>query len=202
MSPETCSNAARPLTPMDPACSEQPNGTGASEPRSPEQAYEAYFDLVWRNLRRLGLSNAAVEDATQDVFLVVHRRWTEFEGRSSLKTWVVGICLHVAKQYLRRGARAAREESELEEQHAVHLDTTRDLEQRQATRQLMMLLDHLNETHRTILVLVELEELTVAEAAQALNIPASTAYKRLQKAHRAFEQLWSRRTARDEWRFR
>jgi RNA polymerase sigma-70 factor (ECF subfamily) len=202
MSPETCSNAARPLTPMDPACSEQPNGTGASEPRCPEQAYEAYFDLVWRNLRRLGLSNAAVEDATQDVFLVVHRRWTEFEGRSSLKTWVVGICLHVAKQYLRRGARAAREESELEEQHAVHLDTTRDLEQRQATRQLMMLLDHLNETHRTILVLVELEELTVAEAAQALNIPASTAYKRLQKAHRAFEQLWSRRTARDEWRFR
>jgi RNA polymerase sigma-70 factor (ECF subfamily) len=202
MSPESCSNAVRPLAQAEPACAELSGGVSTPEPRSPEQAYEQYFELVWRNLRRLGISEAAAEDATQDVFLVVYRRWSDFQGRSALKTWVIGICLHVAKQYLRRGARAAREQTELQDHHAGPCDVAGDLERRQAATHLMAILNQLNDDHRTILVLVELEELTVAEAAQALRIPASTAYKRLHKARSAFDHLWLQKRARDEWRFR
>lgn len=202
MSPESGSNAARPWSPTNQPFSAEPLVATKSEPQSPGQAYQQYFEVVWRNLRRLGVAESAVEDAAQDVFVVVYRRWAEFEGRSSLKTWVIGICLHVAKQYLRRGARAAREQQDIDENQAAPGDAAHTLEQRQAVQQLMSTLDQMNEAQRTILVLVELEELTVAEAAEAMKIPASTAYKRLLQAHRVFEQLWLRRVARDEWRVR
>ncbi len=182
-----------------------PAGQGAcplAEPQSAEEAYEQYFEIVWRNLRRLGIRESAVEDATQDVFLVVHRRWSEFERRSSVKTWVIGICLHVARQYWREKSRTAHEQEAIEDTFPSQQDAARDIEQLQVVRRLMAVLDRLNESQRVILVLVELEELTVAEAAQAMDIPASTAYKRLRQAHRAFERLWSQQVARDEWRFR
>lgn len=202
MSPESGSNAARPLTSTGPSLSAEPNGVSGGEPQSPGQAYERYFEVVWRNLRRLGVAESALEDAAQDVFIVVHRRWADFEGRSSLKTWVIGICLHIAKQHLRRGARAAREQAAIDENQAAPGDVAHDLERRQAAQQLMSTLDQMTQPQRAILVLVELEELTVAEAAEAMKIPASTAYKRLQQAHRVFEQLWLRQVARDEWRVR
>ena len=62
-----------------------------------EQVYETNFDFVWRNARRLGLSDGVVDDVVQDVFLVVHRRLAEFQARSSIRTWLFGILLKVAK---------------------------------------------------------------------------------------------------------
>src|SRR4051812_506732 len=49
------------------------------------EVYEAHFDCVWRSARRLGTASLHVDDVVQEVFLVVHRRLAEFEGRSSLK---------------------------------------------------------------------------------------------------------------------
>ena len=40
-----------------------------------EALYHAHFDFVWRTLRRFGVSEAALDDATQDVFVVMHRRF-------------------------------------------------------------------------------------------------------------------------------
>ena len=64
----------------------------ASEPwparLSFEETYDEYFDFVWVSLRRLGVAPAQLDDAAQDVFVVVHRRLHEFEFRSELKTWL------------------------------------------------------------------------------------------------------------------
>src|SRR5688572_24262740 len=59
--------------------------------------YEEHFQFVWRSLRRLGVREADVPDAVQDVFLVVHRKLPEFEGRSKVTTWLFGIALRVAR---------------------------------------------------------------------------------------------------------
>src|SRR6186713_2887600 len=85
----------------------QPDSVGSFEPRpsSPPafaEVYESCAKLVWRNLRRLGVPEAALEDAAQDVFLVVHRRLSEFEGRSTLRTWIFGIVLRVAARHRRK----------------------------------------------------------------------------------------------------
>ena len=69
-----------------------------------EDVYEEHFEFVWRSVRRLGVPEAALDDAVQDVFVVVHRRGSEFEGRSSVRTWLFGIVVHVARAYRRRRA--------------------------------------------------------------------------------------------------
>ena len=51
-----------------------------------DEVYDRWLDFVWRSLRRLGVPQASLDDAVQDVFVVVHRRLSTFEGRSTLKT--------------------------------------------------------------------------------------------------------------------
>ena len=68
--------------------------------------YEAHLSFVWNGVRRLGVPESAIEDVVQEVFLVVHRKLGEFEGRSSMRTWLFGIALLVVRHYL--GARSAR----------------------------------------------------------------------------------------------
>src|SRR3954470_17967759 len=63
--------------------------------------YEEHFEFVWRSLRRLGVSAASLDDATQEVFVVVFRRLADFEGRSSVRTWLFGIAIHVAQHHMR-----------------------------------------------------------------------------------------------------
>ena len=50
--------------------------------------YEAEFDFVWRSVRALGIPEHATDDVAQEIFIVVHRRLADFEGRSSVRTWV------------------------------------------------------------------------------------------------------------------
>ncbi len=171
-----------------------------AEPESPEETYDRYFELVWRNLRRLGVGEHAVQDAVQDVFLVVYRRWAEFERRSSVRTWVFGIALRVAKDYRRLAERSSKlvdegheglRSSDCPQESAARLE---------AAALLSSMLQAMDEEQRAILVLTELEELSLAEAAAAMNLNLSTAYKRLRAAHRTLEAAWIRHQARDRWR--
>ena len=84
-----------------------------------DAVYRENFSTVWRGLRRLGVPERSLEDAAQDVFLIVHRRANDFEGRSSVRTWIYGIAVRVAKDYRRAEAR----HSQRVEQLAAHLVT-------------------------------------------------------------------------------
>src|SRR5262245_29247576 len=70
------------------------------------EIYEQHADFVWRTLRRLGIPDAEARDAVQDVFLLIHQHLAEFQGRSTLKTWIFAISRSVARQR-RLGARRA-----------------------------------------------------------------------------------------------
>lgn len=168
---------------------------------SPADAYDAYFEVAWRNLHRLGVAAALLEDAVQDVFLVVHRRWGSFRRESTVRTWVIGICLRVAKEYRRKRMRTAHDQQFDDDANPSPDCPENAVERLLAARLLMQLLDGLAEQHRTLLVLVELEGLSVAEAAEAIGIPMSTAYKRLANATRLFERAVGRHQAQSGWRF-
>src|SRR3954452_10421913 len=68
-----------------------------------EEVYAQHVGFVWRVLRSLGVPPAQLEDAAQDVFVVVHRRLPEFEGRAAITTWLFAIVRKVAPKYSRRG---------------------------------------------------------------------------------------------------
>jgi RNA polymerase sigma-70 factor (ECF subfamily) len=158
------------------------------------QIYRRHGAFVWRNLRRLGIPENMVEDVLQDVFMVVHRRLLEFESRSSLKTWLFGIVLRVVRTHRRSQQRRRVLLDDLATAAEVESDAanTEDdpaeiIAHRQASRLLHRLLDELDDDKRALLVSVDLEEMTIAEAAEAMNVNANTAYSRLKIARQEFQ---------------
>lgn len=165
--------------------------------------YDAHLDFVWRSLRRLGVDSSDLEDATQDVFLVVHRRRADFEWRGRIRTWIFGIALRVAKAYRRRSARC---KSELTGDGASFACGRTGPEQavanRQTATQVQEALDGLTEDQRAVLILADLEHMAGSEIATALSIPTNTVYSRLRNARAAFEEGLNRILRRDDWRMR
>jgi RNA polymerase sigma-70 factor (ECF subfamily) len=161
-----------------------------------EQLYAEHVAMVWSGLRRLGVPEANIEDAVQDVFLVVHRRLAEFEGRSSARTWLFGIVLRVAKDYRRSQVRHAQRVEGLAEILSVTSGPAQtpssEAERREANRALHAILAQLDEDQREVLVLVELEDLSVKEAAAVLNLHIRACQRRLQAAHAAFDKKLAR----------
>jgi RNA polymerase sigma-70 factor (ECF subfamily) len=156
---------------------------------TPEQAFERHFSMVWRSLRRLGVPASALDDAAQDVFLVLHRRWLDFQHQSSLKTWIYGILLRVASDHKRRARRErARWSPEPTELESPNEPPDRILQQREASLLLHVALNQLDDKERQMLVLVDLEESSVVDAAEALGINLNTAYSRLRRGRQSFEK--------------
>jgi RNA polymerase sigma-70 factor (ECF subfamily) len=171
--------------------------------------YEQCFDLVFRNVRRLGVADAHVDDAVQEVFLVVHRRLDDFEGRSSLKTWVCAIVARVASDYRRAQRRKSPHHRSADA--AVDADTVADdraegphdrAARSEGVRLLHRLLGELDDDKRAVFVLAELEQMSAPEIAESLGENVNTTYARLRAARREFEVLVAREQARDEWRLR
>jgi RNA polymerase sigma-70 factor, ECF subfamily len=154
-----------------------------------DELYRAEFAFVWRSLRALGVPEAAVDDAAQEVFLVVHRRLDEFEGRSSLKSWLFGIARGIAANQ-RRSIRRRREDGELDERVAAAGPGPREQAERsEAVRLVLGFLDRLDEDKRVAMVLVDLEGMTVPEAAELIGDKPNTIYSRLRVARQAFERM-------------
>lgn len=165
-----------------------------------EQVYETNFDFVWRNARRLGLSDAVVDDVVQDVFLVVHRRLAEFQARSSIRTWLFGILLKVAKDHRRSERRRLAREQVSVELSAIESEPTASspadaLAKKQAAAIVAQLLETLDDDKRAIFVSVELEQMSVADAAEAMGINTNTAHARLRAARQLFAQAVARHQA-------
>jgi RNA polymerase sigma-70 factor (ECF subfamily) len=161
--------------------------------------YEVHFAFVWRSLRRLGVPDRLLDDAAQDVFIVVHRRLAEFEGRSSLKSWLFAIARRVAHDHRRRVGRKERTE-ELPEAVVDPRGATpaHDAERAEAMRALHEILAGLDVDKREVFVLAELEQMTVPEIADAIGANINTVYSRLRAARQAFEAAVARRLARQK----
>jgi len=152
--------------------------------------YDAHIDAVWRLLERLGVASAVVDDAAQDVFVIAHRRKAEFRGESTMKTWLTGIALRVAKDYRRAASRRGEHEP---------LDLARHLEAEgrpdeqaianQALKQVLRLTEQLEDNQRLVFTLVEFEGLTVPEVARLTGVKANTLSTRLRAARARFNQL-------------
>ncbi len=162
-----------------------------------DQAYRESFAFVYRCVRRLGVDAPSVDDVVQDVFVVVHRRWADFDPRLSLRGWVYGIILRVVQEHRRSTRRRARL-LEPESGDALPVQPgpesagpERQLAQQRALSQLGRLLDALDEPKREVLVLSELEQMTAPEIAQALGANLNTIYSRLASARKQFSELYA-----------
>ncbi|MGC4064733.1 MAG: sigma factor [Polyangiaceae bacterium] len=71
--------------------------------------YDEHYEFLCRAFFRLGINGSQIDDAIQDSFIVVFRRYSEFERRSSVRSWLYGIAIRVALAYKRRSGRRRHE---------------------------------------------------------------------------------------------
>jgi RNA polymerase sigma factor (sigma-70 family) len=157
-----------------------------------ESIYAEHFRFVWVNLARLGVAPAAMEDALQDVFVVVHRQLSGFAGRSQLRTWLFGIVRRIAHRHRRSDARADRKLRVLAEQVDAPAGIEDELHRRELRVLVARALDELDEDKRAALVLHVFEELSGPELAATLRIPLDTAYSRVKAARRGLKLALAR----------
>jgi RNA polymerase sigma-70 factor (ECF subfamily) len=169
------------------------------EPQAAREArfralFEAQVDFVARTLRRFGVPDAGVEDATQKVFLVTSTRLDDVP-RGSERAFLVGTARRVASDA--RDALARRRELPLEAKETEDAVAPIDelVDQKRARELLERVLDAMTDELRAVFVLFEIEGLTIDETAEALDLARGTAGSRLTRAREVFRAEVQRRTA-------
>jgi RNA polymerase sigma-70 factor, ECF subfamily len=164
-----------------------------------EAIYQQYFDFVWSSVRRLGVGGESMDDVVQEVFIVVHSRLHTVQHPESLRSWIYGIARRTVSGHRRSHRAKVVRESVVAAAGSKPSPTPLDLtEQAGEVKLLNKLLAGMDEAKREIFLLVELDEMSVPEVAEALEIPLNTAYSRLRAARLAFEEALARHSLRSE----
>ena len=151
------------------------------------EVYRDHVRFVWRQVRRLGVAEADVEDVCQLVFEVVHRQLPGFRGESKLTTWLFSIVMRVVSDHRKSAYQRRRGDHGPEVDVAVAPAQERELERRQARALLDELLAELDDEKRATFVLVELEGMEVKGVAELMDCPVQTVYSRLRAARERVE---------------
>jgi len=157
--------------------------------------YDTHIDFVWRNLRRLGVFDSDVEDRSQEVFVVAHRRFDEFEDRGhGARAWLFQIVLRVASDARRHRRRHPEVPDGGDATERVSVEPTQPdaIVQREALSRLDAALAEIDLERRAVLVLHEIEEMTAPMIAQVLSVPINTVYSRLRVARLKLEEALAR----------
>jgi len=164
-------------------------GVVAREPGAAGRMWDRYASLVRRILRRM-LGPVDVEDAVQDAFLRLFRDLGSLRDPSALRSYLIGITLHVAKSELRR-RRARRWLLLSDDGDVVEPEATADEghEPRAAVLRLYAVLDRISDERRTVFVLRYVEGLELGELSAVLDCSLATAKRRVADAARRVSLL-------------
>jgi RNA polymerase sigma-70 factor (ECF subfamily) len=159
-----------------------------------EAVYEENLSFVWKAARRLGIETADTDDVVQEVFLVAYRKLAEFEGRASIKTWLLKILMFVVRHHRRTRQRkpglcSADSHQDLQGLHDSQVHGPAEVAERaEAVRVLDGLLGQLDREKREVFVLAEIEQLSSVEIAEILDENVNTIYSRLRVARQEFQE--------------
>lgn len=157
----------------------------------------AHLGFVWRALRRFGVPDADAPDATQQVFIAATARMGSIEpGRE--KSFLFGTALRVAAKFRRTLSRkplAGSDDVDIDAQGSPWPSAEELLDQRRARAVLDDILDGMSDDLRAVFVLYEVEQMTMAEIATLLDVPAGTVASRLRRAREYFQSRVARRAA-------
>ena len=140
-----------------------------------EKIYHDFADKVYSLARFKGLSDADAHDVVQDTFMAVYASYHSFEGRSSLKTYVVSIARHKIADFYRR---ISRRREEMLQDTLRAKDRPDETEERVDVEQAV---DRLKEEDQELLHLIFTQGLNYKEAGAIMNIPEGTVKSRMYK---------------------
>jgi RNA polymerase sigma-70 factor (ECF subfamily) len=151
-----------------------------------------HLDFVWRLLQHVGVPEAELDDAAQQVFMVASRKLADI-GAADERTFLYGTALRVAST-VRRAGRRRREVGGVDLTNLQQTTRTAEdlVDQSRARALLDTLLQQMPEELRTIYVLAEIEEFPVPEIARMQGLPVGTATSRLRRAREDFRARLTR----------
>ena len=149
--------------------------------------FGAEFNHLYRMLQRHGVSATDAEDLAQEAFVIMCRRWDDYDHQRPLRHWLSGIAFKLAQAHHRRSGRevvvdgasllsVVPDEQPVADQH---------LDEAQARALVLRALASLPENHRAMLVMSDLDEVPMREIARTMSVPLKTAYTRLRTARLA-----------------
>jgi RNA polymerase sigma-70 factor (ECF subfamily) len=170
----------------------------AGAPATPDAAARVralladHYAFVWRALRRLGLDASSADDAAQQVFVTASRKLATIRVGGE-RAYLFGIAMRVASD-ARRAISRRREQPWGDAGEPA--DPAPGMEERLDDRRARALLDealeHLPMELRVVLILHEIEEMTMSEIAQVLELAPGTVASRLRRARQDFESIVTR----------
>jgi len=182
-----------------PACPPEGDAAAAATRAATEQALrlEAIVRqnhaFLWRSLRRLGVPERDTDDGVQRVLAVLARRVAEVTPGKE-RSFLFQTALRVAAELRRATARGRLAFDDATVAAAADTGMLPDeaIEQRQARALLDAVLDELPLDVRAVFVLFELEQMTTAEIAAFLSLPAGTVSSRLRRGREEFQAIAKR----------
>lgn len=149
------------------------------------EMFEHHYDFVWRSIRRLGVTDHAVDDAAQEVFVVASRRLDAIVPGKE-KSFLFGTAMRVAADARRKLARRREDPTQHVPVPDPGVAADEQLDQARARAVLDRIIDALPDDTRPVFVLYELEGMTMADIAAWLDLPPGTVASRLRRAREAF----------------
>ncbi|WP_437955460.1 sigma-70 family RNA polymerase sigma factor [Sorangium sp. So ce119] len=185
-----------------PAPDAVPEPSAAPPPRpSFEEVYTSLLPYVLRVLWRMGVPARNLRDVAQDVFLVVHRRFEEYDPCLPIKAWVAGIASHLALRHQRlarnRRELLARSEAERIDVADPGCDAEELCARAETQRIVRALVQGIEGDRRAVFILYELEGVDMRSIAEALHLSENTAWDRLRRARKELAAAVRRLCARD-----
>jgi RNA polymerase sigma-70 factor (ECF subfamily) len=158
------------------------------------EIYDRYSRDVWRAVRRALGDSADVEDVVHQMFLKLPQIAPSYDGRDSCRGWLCGIAVNLAMRHRRGAGRFQRMLSSFTHTFTNRspLDPERLAGGQEEVAALERALATLSDKKRAVLLLIEVEGLTAAEAGHALKIPAATVRTRLFHARRELFEVLER----------
>jgi RNA polymerase sigma-70 factor (ECF subfamily) len=147
------------------------------------------YEFLWRSVRRLGVAEPQVEDAVQQVLVVFSRRVDEIRPGAE-RAFMFATAVRVAADFRKKQKRTREDlNSDALERHASPAPSVERLIDEGRARELVdVILADMPMDMRTVFVLFEFEEMTMATIAQMLDLPSGTVASRLRRARAMFEE--------------
>lgn len=166
---------------------------GKKDNRPFSELFRRHHQIVWRVCYRFMGTAQDTEDMTQEVFFKAYRKLSQFEGRSSLSTWLYRIavttCLNEKRRRSRRPTVSSTPIEDMVETLPADSSEEKWLSQIEKSR-LTEALAQLKEAQREVLILRELEQLSYKEIAQKIGISLSATKMRIQRARLALQTVY------------
>ena len=155
-----------------------------------EQLVERHRDVVFRVVSRFVANDHEADDVTQDTFLRAFHRLDHYRGDAPFRTWVLRIAHNTAVSYVTTSGRVDTHPLESVAEDVADPvaagSPAEQLEQRERRERLDTKLKGLGRTHRTVLVLRDIEGLSYEEISRITDAPLGSVKARLHRAREEF----------------